>query len=85
LALILVVITESLTKVMGLVPSELGSAAWTATGASKVPMMKQVVASLIFMVCPFFKAVESTNDPVILETYLFAGAHRTGMQLRSSS
>src|SRR4029453_9141544 len=48
LVLILVVITESLTKVAGLLRSVSESPA-KATGASAVPMTKHVAASLNFM------------------------------------
>jgi hypothetical protein len=51
-------------------------AACAATGASKVPMTKQVAASLVFMVWLFSREVESMNDVAILKTYPFAGAHR---------
>src|SRR5664279_2668360 len=76
LALTLTVIAESLTNVIGSLRFASASAAWATTGASKVPMTKQAVASLIFMVCPFFNVGESGNDPAIAGTYLFAGAHR---------
>jgi hypothetical protein len=61
LALTLVVITESVTYVMGCELSTPVSSAKAATGASKVPTTKQVVASLMFMLCPLWSNVSETG------------------------
>ena len=52
------------------------------TGASKTPITKQVVASLISMACHFLREAGCMNDPANFKKYLFAGAHRIGRCLR---
>ncbi|HYR05768.1 MAG TPA: DUF1003 domain-containing protein [Gallionella sp.] len=68
---------------MGCARSASVSSAWTASGASKLPMMKMPVASLIFMVCPLLSKWEAMHDQAIVKTTLCGSTHRatTGARL----